>query len=66
MGYKVNIEIECDEPNEICQHLSKIKSDLIKVIKQKNSGLDLDDRLIKVNFDDNNCYGDHTVKITIE
>lgn len=39
---KVTIVIECDEYNEICQHLDKIRKDMVKSIKkgtiEKDSG----------------------------
>lgn len=66
MGIKVTIEIECDEANEIIQHLNVIKSDLTKIIKQKNSGLDLYARLDGKELTDSNCYGDHKVKVVWE
>lgn len=62
MGFKVFIEIECEESNEIIQHLNKIKSDLTKEIKKKTSISD-EDRLPLVDLYDNNCYGTHEVKI---
>lgn len=54
---KVNIIIECDEDNEIAQHLDKIRKDFIKAIKKG---------LITENFalEDNNCYGEHSAIVT--
>jgi len=58
---KVTIEIECDEYNEICQHLDKIRKDMIKSIKKDTIEKDKGEQ-----FYDNNCYGTHTVVIDIE
>lgn len=54
---KVTIEIECDEDNEIAQHLDKLRKDFIKAIKkgQIAEGFTLVD---------NNCYGNHSVEVT--
>lgn len=54
---KVTIEIECDEDNEIAQHLDKLKKDFIKAAKANK---------ITENFavEDDNCYGSHTAIVT--
>jgi len=62
-GIKVEIVIECDEANEIVQHLSVLKSQFIKEIKKKNSGMDLPERLNSLVIEDSNCYGEHKATI---
>ena len=58
---KVTVVIECDEYNEICQHLDKIRKDIKKsIVKGTIETVPLDF------FDDNNCYGTHTVTISLE
>lgn len=58
---KVTIIIECDEYNEICQHLDKIRKDMIKSIKKGTIESDSGDQ-----FYDDNCYGEHSVEIDID
>ncbi len=51
------IVIDCDEDNEIAQHLDKLRKDFTKAAKQQK---------ITENFalEDNNCYGNHAAIVT--
>ena len=60
IGFKVSIEINCETEEEILSHLSVIRREVKKIAKKGiPDGLD-------VQFDDNNCYGTHEVKIEPE
>lgn len=56
---KVTIKIECDDPQELLQHIKCIRQQ----IKKLKPG-DFDKKKIVVS--DNNCYGVHEVKIINE
>ena len=58
---KVTIIIECDEYNDICQHLDKIRKDMIRSIKKGTIESDKGEQ-----FSDNNCYGEHHVEIDLD
>lgn len=49
------IEIDCDGKDELLAHLYHV----IEKVKDSNKDFDFDD----IEFEDNNCYGTHTVKI---
>jgi hypothetical protein len=60
---KIKIDIECETINEFLAHLDKIKIDSKKQIKKLKLNPIKDEFPKKVNLDDDNCYGEHTVKI---
>lgn len=59
IGFKVSITIYCETEHEIFAHLSVIREEMKKHINLKKGipdGFDLQ-------WDDENCYGTHEVKI---
>lgn len=58
---KVTIIIECDEYNEICQHLDKIRKDVKKAIQKGIIESDSGE-----SFYDDNCCGEHSVEIDLD
>lgn len=57
IGFKVSITIECETENEIIAHLTAIRKEVkSRTRKGIPGGIDLQ-------WDDNNCYGTHEVKI---
>lgn len=63
IGFKVSITIECETEQEILSHLSEIRKRLKRELRPNNGfnghipdGVDLQ-------WEDNNCYGTHEVKI---
>lgn len=61
LGYRVSIEIECEDKDEIIAHISEIRKELIHRINhaKRNSIPEIKEEI----FNDNNCYGTHIVKI---
>lgn len=57
VGFKVSITIECETEEEIIAHLTAIRKEAKKHLKNGvPDGIDLQ-------WEDNNCYGTHQVKI---
>lgn len=57
IGFKVLITINCETEEEILTHLSVIRKEVKKIAKKGiPNGLD-------VEFNDDNCYGTHEVRI---
>ena len=63
---KVKIEIECDTIREIGAHLSVISMGIRKETKRLNLSPNEDEFPKSIKFDDDNCYGEHHVKITVQ
>ena len=66
MAFKVTIIIECDEPNEIVQHLDKLKKDIKADVKRHPDKYD--DLTVyndPIRFEDSNCYGEHDCSISV-
>lgn len=61
MGYRVTIEIECETKDEIISHLIDIRHTILKKIQLAKRRKEAE--IPAIEFDDNNCYGSHTVKI---
>lgn len=62
---KIRIDIECETISEFYQHLSVIQLDIKKQVKKLKLDPLYDEFPKTVNLDDNNCYGDHVVKIKL-
>lgn len=63
MSFKVTVVIECDEKQEICQHLDKLKKDIQSEIKRFPDKFDQNTETLV--FDSNNCYGEHRCSVEI-
>lgn len=61
MGLRVTVVIECDEANEIVQHLDHLKKEIRKEYTKHPEIFDKTG-FIK-SFTDNNCYGEHQCNI---
>lgn len=61
---KIKIEIDCDTISQIHSHLYVIGRDLRKHTKKFNLNPVEDEFPKRIKFDDENCYGEHIVKIT--
>lgn len=61
---KVTIKIECDTIAEFYSHLTKLRIDIKKQARKMklNPAEDVFPRAVEL--DDDNCYGEHTVKIS--
>lgn len=59
---KVTIEINCETISELFGHLHVIRKDLKSVVKKMDLK-PLDEFPEAIENEDDNCYGDHTVKI---
>lgn len=58
---KAIIVIECDEDNEVIQHISEIRKQLKREIlkRRKNAPDDISDMVVT----DDNCYGSHMATV---
>lgn len=65
---KAIIVIECDEDNEVIQHMSEIRKQLKREIlsRRKDEGLTGLTSLTDVVVTDDNCYGSHMATIHYE
>jgi len=61
---KIKIEIECDTIGQIGQHLRKVGEDIRKEAKRQKLNLLEDEFEKRQAFNDDNCYGEHTCRIT--
>jgi hypothetical protein len=60
---KAIIIIECDEDNEVIQHISVIRRQLKSaILKRRKTPEDMSDLIV----DDDNCYGSHMATVHYE
>jgi hypothetical protein len=60
---KAIIVIECDEDNEVIQHLTVVRKQLkAAILKRRKTPDDLTDIVV----DDDNCYGSHMATIEFD
>lgn len=62
----IKIEIDCDTIDEFYGHLTKIRMDIKKQARKLKLDPLRDEFPKTVNLNDDNCYGEHYVKIKPE
>jgi hypothetical protein len=60
-GLRADIVIECETEQELLSHLTVIRQQVKKKLREINN--EITDTII---LEDSNCYGDHTVVINLD
>ena len=61
VGLKAKIEIRCETEDELLAHLSVIRREMKRKIRQQKGEITK-----RIAYQDNNCYGEHIVIVNLD